>query len=106
MNATLKGGAMGVIVIIFLSFAMTPVICDSIQQKYPSVSCSVADNIDIFARIYLNIYALPFIILGYISGALIGRGIFLVRSKEKSEVEILLGKIEKRPPLYPWEARK
>lgn len=103
MSYVFNAGLWGIVLILVLSFMMTPLVCNSIKQENPSVSCSIYDDMDIFTRLYTNIYSLPLIILGFVAGSLTGRTISLIRKRYEMSEDKLLRKIEKKESPWPWE---
>lgn len=103
----IKGGLIGIIIILILSMILTPIICDSIRAENSSVSCGWYNNLDILSRVYLNIYSIPLIALAFLSGALIGRTVHLVKSRFETDRKYLAKKIEaKKPSPWIWESRR
>ena len=51
MGYWINGGLFGVIVILFLSIALTPAFCNTMKVQYNEVSCHLKDNLNTFTNI-------------------------------------------------------
>jgi len=103
MNYWIKGGMLGIIFILLFSFVMTPILCSSVKQKTPQVSCKMVDQGDIFSRALINPYY-PFLILfGIIAGGLIMRLFHLIKTRDELRIDELREKANlKKKPDNPW----
>lgn len=104
MGYWINGGMLGLIFILAVSMALTPVLCNTLKEKYSVVSCKLEDNLTTFSHMYLQSYFILLLIAGFIAGGLIGRLVYLIKKNEVEKTEIVLDKIKGKPQFkWMWE---
>lgn len=104
MSAVLKGGILGIVIVLILSLAITPLVCDSIRQDNPEVKCNWGYNWDLFLRVWMHFASIILLMISFLVGVLIGRTVDIIKNRYALENRSLVKKLEqKKESLWPWE---
>jgi len=103
MGHILNWSFIGFFGILFLSIVFTPVLCNTISNENPEVTCSVEDNVSIFFNIYSTVYGFVLLGLGIILGMLVGRVIALVDKERGKFADQIYQKEKNKRFLWMWE---
>lgn len=107
MGYWLNGGMIGIIIILVLSMAMTPVLCNTFQQRYTQVSCQLEDNIQTFSNIYLQGYFILLLIAAFIAGGLVARLFYMTKHRFDITTKAITEKAYGKPRFkWMWEDGK